>query len=114
MGLCEVISEIALLVASQRAPLSEREAYLAFILQGMPYFRNIRRLDLWEAAYQEVAPDTDASQTEHLFGELFELGRYNLYGAFSQDGIRRGYEELKEKFIACGVSVSHSGDILDW
>src|SRR5215213_2746220 len=110
MSLCEVISELAALVARQRAPLSAREAYLAFILTGMPYFRDIRRLDLWETAYNGVAPDRGASQTEQLLEELFQLGQYNLYGAYSPEGTQRCYRDLRQKFIAAGLNTAWSVD----
>ena len=114
MSLCEFISEVAAILVRERSPMSTREAYLSFVLQGMPYFRDVRRLDLWETAYIEVAPREDPSQTERLLDELFSLGSYNLYGAFDPEGTRRCYERLREKFTESGHSLPESAHLSDW
>jgi hypothetical protein len=114
MALCDFVSESATSLAHERAPLSVREAYLAYVLQGMPYFRNVRRLDLWESDYRAVAPDGNPSETEQLLDELFELGRYNLYAAFSSEGTLECYERLRQKFASAGQDLPEAADLSNW
>ena len=55
MGVSEVTADLAAAISKERAPLSAREGYLLFILRGMPFFRDVRRLDLLDKAYREVS-----------------------------------------------------------
>jgi hypothetical protein len=93
MGVSDVAAGIADAIGRAKAPLSEREAYLVFILRGMPLFRDVRRLDLWDEAYREVAAATADSMTatEKLLEAVYELGAECLYGAYSESATRGMY-----------------------
>jgi hypothetical protein len=115
MGVSEVTADLAGAISRLRAPLSAREAYLLFILQGMPLFRDIRRLDLFDKAYREVAPDTEQSATERLIDATFWLGADCFYGAYSEAGTRNYYNDtLVPLFAKEGVPIPESPDLSGW
>jgi hypothetical protein len=114
MGLSEVVASLADAIATARQPLTPREAYLFFILRGMPLFRDIRRLDLWELAYKQVAPDEGTSETERLIDSLFELGEHNMYGAFDVLGTLKYYRELLTMLAESGIRVLQVDEIQGW
>ncbi len=80
----------------------------------MPLFQDVRRLDLWEASFQEVVPTENASKTEELLDELFELGRYNLYTVFQPERTQEYYQKLREKLAGSGHVIPESVDLSDW
>jgi hypothetical protein len=114
MGVSDVTAEIAASIAHQRAPLSPREAYLVFILKGMPLFRDIRRFDLFDKAYREVAPD-EGSATEQLIDAVYWLGADCFYGAFDEASVRRYFTSTLVPLLAKeNVPVPVSPDLSDW
>ena len=112
--LCDLVSELAKLVGRQCAPLSDREAYLTFVLTGMPYFRDVKRLDIWETAFTNLLEDDFASETERLLGAIYELGSYNLYGAFSSEGTTAAYKVTQQILNDVGLDPPNIVDIPDW
>jgi hypothetical protein len=114
MGLSEVVASLAEAIAAARQPLSPREAYLLHVLRGMPLYRDIGRLDLWESAYNEVAPADGASETERLIDDLFGLGQYNLYGAFDAGGTVTYYHRLLASLAGSGIKPPPVADIQNW
>ncbi len=114
MPLSEVVAELASAIATARRPLTAREAYLLWVLHGMPLFRDVGRLDLWETAYKEVAPGDDATETERLIDGVFELGCENLYGAFVESTTRDCYRQLASLLAQAGILVPQAPDLTDW
>ena len=94
--------------------MSDRESYLCFLLEGMPRFRNVGRLDIWESAYQSVSELHNQSKTEALLEKVFELGRFNLYGAFDTDGTMHYFEELGQQFAKHGYELPSNCDLSEF
>lgn len=115
MGLCEAVADLAVAVANARAPLTAREAYLLYVLRGMPRFRDVARLELWELAYKEVAPPfVGGTQTERLIDAVFELGRNNLYGVYNVPNTAEYYRKISATLAAAGVPLPPAREIRDW
>lgn len=115
MGVSEVTAELAEAISRRRAPLTPREAYLVFILRGMPLFRDIRRFDLFDRAYREVFPDEGQSGTERLIDATFWLGADCFYGAYSQDSTRNYYMKTLVPLLENeGIAVPRSPDLSAW
>ncbi len=115
MGVSEVTAEIALAIKRTKSPLTSREACLLYLLEGMPLFRDVRRFDLWERAYQQVAPDEQQSETEKIIDALFWLGGDCMYGAYDAKSTREYYEEkLKPMLSGAGIDVPKSPDLSTW
>jgi len=115
MGVSEVTADIAAAIAQVRAPLSAREAYLLFILRGMPLFRDIRRFDLMDHAYNQVAPDTEKSPTEQLIDATYWLGADCFYGAYSETTTHDYYyNKLVPLLTKEGVPFPESADLSAW
>jgi hypothetical protein len=115
MGVCDATAEIAAEIAEKRAPLTTREAYLVFVLRGMPLFRDVGRLDLFDKAYREVAPDEGESATERLIEATFWLGANCFYGAYDETCTREYYvNSLLPLLAADAVTVPSSPDLSGW
>ena len=115
MGVCDVTADIAVAISRVRAPLTAREACLLFILRGMPLFRDIRRLDLFDQAYRDVAPDEGQSATERLIDATFWLGADCFYGAYSEASTRDYYTNTLVPLLQKeGVPVPSLPDLSDW
>ena len=115
MGVSEVTADIAAAISEARAPLSAREAYLLFILGGMPQFRDIRRFDLFDKAYREVAPDKNQSAIERLIDATYWLGADCFYGAYNEKSTRAYYDStLVPLFRKEGITIPNSPDLSAW
>lgn len=115
MGVSEVTSEIASAIGQQNTPLTPREAYLLWVLRGMPLFREIRRLDLYETAYSQAAPDDGLSSTEKLIDAVYWLGANWFYGAYDAENTRQYYfEELMPLLVRHGIKSPADPDLSKW
>jgi hypothetical protein len=115
MGVSETTADIAATISQVRAPLSSREAQLLLILQGMPYYRDIRRLDLFDTAYREIASEPVQSETERLIDALFWLGADCFYGEYSEASTRNYYDNtLVPLFAKAGVPLPESPNLSSW
>jgi hypothetical protein len=115
MGVSEITADIAMAISQTRAPLSAREAYLLFVLRGMPLFRDIRRFDLFDKAYNQVAPDSGQSVTEQLIDATFWLGADCFYGAYCEASVRDYYTStLVPLLVKDNVPHPASPDLSAW
>ena len=81
----------------------------------MPLFRDIRRLDLWESAFNQVVPDKDLTETEKLIAATYEVGADCLYGAYSESSVRGQYvHHLLPLFKAANITPPDSLDFSAW
>src|SRR5207245_11511689 len=110
MPFCEVVASVGHAIAAARHPVTAREAYLLYVLRGMPLYRDVNRLDLWEYAYNQVAPDEAKSITEQMIDIVFELGAENLYGAFEESITRRVYRDVLSSLAAQGIIAPEDPD----
>ena len=91
MPIAETVVALADCIASAREPLTDWERSLVDALKTMPKHRDASELDEWEhefrAAWRDGASSVENPDgfftTSHLLGEVFELGRENLYTAFN-------------------------------
>jgi hypothetical protein len=114
MGLSEIVAELANALTAARQPLTHRERFLLHVLSGMPKYRDVSRLDLWETAYKEVIPDNDLSETEQIIDDIFSLGQYNLYGAFDAAGTTDCYNKLAARLAQKGLRLPPVQGVQDW
>jgi hypothetical protein len=114
MGVCEVVVRMAEAVAVARQPLTAREACWLHLLRGITAYQGIGRLDLWEAACNEVSPATPESVTEKLLEEIQMLGLANLYQAFSELRTQEFYAGLVPFFEEHGICIPTSPDLSEW
>ena len=91
MPIAETVVALADCIASAREPLNEWERLLVDALRTMPKHRDASEIDQWEheflAAWRAGAPSVENPDgfftTSRLLSEVFELGRENLYTAFT-------------------------------
>jgi hypothetical protein len=115
MGVADVVAEVAAAIIREKSPLTPREVYLTYVLQGMPLFREIRRLDLWDKAYKEVASDNNRSTTEELIDALYWLGAECLYGAYEPALTTRYFvETLAPLLCQHGIKTPCAPDLTTW
>jgi hypothetical protein len=115
MGVSEVTAEIAAAIGRAKGRLTAREVYLLYVMQGMPLFRDINRLDLWDKAYGQVARPDDGTETEKLIDALFWLGGDNLYGAYCEQTTRTYYHEVLSPLLGqAGIKLIESPDLVSW
>ena len=120
MALAETVAILADQVAAAREPLTEWERSLFAALKRMPEFRDRRALDEWDALFRDAwdlkpSEITNAEgyfQTPRLLGLIFELGRCNLYGAWSTSAVTGEYGSLvRELRVHHGIPISDDLDV---
>ncbi|WP_425396918.1 hypothetical protein [Aeoliella sp.] len=115
MPLCEIVVALADAIAEQRPFLTPEEACLLHVVRGIPYYRDIRRLDAWEEACNKVTPDNlTSTETGELLEEVLMLGECNLFQAFEPNRTREFYERLVPFFASRGVTIPTNPDLSDW
>src|SRR5438105_14382386 len=116
MGVCDVVAQLADAISASKNPLTARQALLVHLLRAMPMYRDIRRLDCWEAAIlnAHAIADDEPSGTARLLQAIFEFGPYNLYAAFDESGTRGEFSGLGRELAAAGISPPLDPDLRDW
>ena len=114
MALCEVVAAAAGAITASRQPLTPKEALVVHLLQAMPLYRDLRRLDLWEQAVNQVAPLEESSETERLLSDIYSLGWQNLYQAFQAARTQDFYRSFVERFAEAGIDLPRDPDLSGW
>jgi hypothetical protein len=114
MGVCDVVEQMANAVAAAHQPLSAREACWVHLLRAAVLYRDLGRLDLWEAACSEVSPLGPRTHTEELLEKVQMLGQCNLYQAFQEGRTRAFYERLIPFFEERAVHLPPCPDLSTW
>jgi hypothetical protein len=114
MALCEVVAAAAEAVANARQPLTPKEMVFVHLLRGMPFYRDWRRLDLWEQACNHLADDDPSLETERLLNDVYWLGFENLYGAFQEPVTQEIYQSLVKNFADTGIELPKDPDLSGW
>ena len=76
-----------------------------FALGFASFYRDWRRLDLWEQACNHLADDNPSLENEQLLNDVYWLGFENLYGAFQEVVTREIYQSLVERFAEAGIEL---------
>ena len=83
MGVTDVVRCLADAIDRARSPTNPRHRICLELLRLMPYYHGINNLPAWESAYQGALEEKDdESEMGQLLYEVFELGRFNMYGKF--------------------------------
>lgn len=114
MGVCDVVKLMADAVATARQPLAPREACWIHVLREAVHYRDLGRLDLWEAACNAVTPRLPETMAEELLAEVQMLGFCNLYQSFNEARTGAFYERLVPFFEERGVHIPPSPDLSGW
>lgn len=114
MGVLDVVAALADSVAATYGPLNPRHTLMVRVLRWGREYAEAGRLDAWESAFQDVEGEVESSPIGELLGDIFELGRYNLYTLFDPQGTRAAYQQLAEKFQRAQIPTPPSPDLSDW
>jgi hypothetical protein len=115
VALCEVVAAIADAVIVGRQPLTATEAALLQVIKGISYYRDIKRLDAWESAVNEITPrDLASTNTGRLIEELIMLGLCNLYQQFQPRRTQEYYARLVPIFAEAGIRLPKEPDLSGW
>lgn len=115
MGLCEVLVTLTDAVAKTCSKRDPQFELLAHILRAAPVYRDACRLDAWDSAYRHASADGPVSPEVELLDLIYyELGSFNLYGAFDVAGTAEEYRRVVRELEARGVRVSPAADVTDW
>lgn len=123
MPIAETVAELARCVADARDPLSEWERQLVSVLVDMPTYRDRDEICEWESlfddAWERGAADSESSEryfgTGRLLGEIFELGRLNLYTEFSEGRTSGHYRFLvRELKVHHEINAPDDLDVSEW
>ena len=121
MPIAETVVALADCIATARAPLSDWERSLHAALLLMPKHRDAGTLDEWEGLFRDswregantVENPDGYFETCRLFGKVFELGRHNLYTAFSAP--RGVYNTLvRELNVHHNIPAPDDLDVSEW
>ena len=94
MSVSETVRTIAEILESHHVSTDGRDNLLLGILKLMPLYRDVKGLDLWESAFLKALDDLNEANINPIIWELFEFGRFNLYGAFDQDATLKELNKL--------------------
>jgi hypothetical protein len=115
MGVCSAVREAALAIDAAFGDDDPRVRPAAHALASMPDWLKQRRLDLWEAHFQELVPvTTDQSLPMSLLDEVFEFGRFNLYGAFQAEKTVKEFRKLVVRLSEYGVTLDEQQSVSEW
>jgi hypothetical protein len=115
VGVCETVKALAEAIAQAKAPQEARHRLMVEILRLMPLYRDIHDLTAWESAFQgALHGQDDDSEVGHLLWELFEFGRYNMYGAFDAPGTAKEFASLAKLLTRGDVPVPQSPGLTGW
>lgn len=125
MGLCDTVKILADALL-EKIPEERRKLRVAVAEIGdMSSYKEQRDLGQWEtecnSTFYDCASDPWFDQSEeararedvHLFlaDELYEFGRYNLYGAYMREQTKREYQALRTKFISAGIPIPELSEV---
>ena len=115
MGVCSVVREAALAIDAAFGGDDPQVRSATQALASMPHWSEQRRLDLWEEHVEEVVPVTDqSSRPMRLVEEVFEFGRFNLYGAFQAEETAQAFRRLVVRLSQHGVMFNGHQDVWEW
>ncbi len=102
-------------VEVQSSDLGVEQGEALIVLKKMPEYGKIERLDLWEENFHNaVKKNNGENKNLEIVEEIFELGTYNLYGAFAKKGTQVFYNNLVKKLIEQGFSLRNDMDVSCW
>jgi hypothetical protein len=115
MGVCSAVCEAALAIDAAFGDDDPRVRPAAHALASMPDWLEQRRLDEWEAHVHEVVPvTTDQGLPMSLLNEVFEFGRFNLYGAFQAEKTVNEFRKLIVRLSEHGVTLDEHQSVSGW
>lgn len=115
IGICETVKALAGAVASAQSPLGPRDRLVVEVLKLMPCYRDVRRLDLWERALHDAMGEDDVkSSARPLLSGIFELARYNLYGAVDEKGTWNEFYRLEKALEGERIFLRRPRSLTDW
>jgi hypothetical protein len=115
MGVCSVVREAALAIDAAFGGDDPQVKSATQALAPMPHWSERRRLDLWEEHVEEVVPVADQSGLAmRLVEEVFEFGRFNLYGAFQAEETAQEFRRLVVRLSQHGVVLNEHQDVSEW
>jgi len=123
MPIAETVVALADCIAEARNPLTDWERSLVDALKTMPAHRDAGTLDEWEGEFRDawrygassVENPDGYFQTSKLLGDVFELGRCNLYQVFSASGARGEYKSLVRTFnVHHGIPAPDDLGVSEW
>jgi hypothetical protein len=114
LGLCEVVGSLADSVEEAQGNLSGWHNLLLHILRSASIYRDAGRLDAWDEAFRYARGDTESSHLVELIDAIYDLGSYNMYGAFDVPGTQQEYERLVQKFQEAGIPTPETPGLSGW
>ncbi len=114
MGVCEFVGSLADAVAATQGGISGWHNLLLHILRSAPIYRDAGRLDAWDEAFRHARGAAESSHLLELIDAIFDLGSYNMFGAFDTSGTQQEYERLVQKFQAAGILVPNTPVFSGW
>ncbi len=113
MALCEIVEQLAD-IAFQSLDLTDSDREWLAQIRRIVHFRDICRLDEWEAAVNSASPPQIVTTNHELISEIEMLGLCNLYQAFQPKRTLRFYQRLVPFFAQHGVTIPTDVDLSDW
>jgi hypothetical protein len=119
MGISESVEGLAFALAAHVRTAALKDPILVVYLAeigAMPLWRDMGSLDQWEKRVNEHPIDRETRKRmqeplSHLAEEIFELGRYNLYGSIAAGKTRAEFDRVSGLLSEAGVSnVPRSSD----
>ena len=115
MPICETVSMIAKRLEEQLPGPTANQLKMLAVLKAMPDYKQRGELPLWNADYKSSRNKDEKSTPNFAAIELvYELGRYNLFGEFDEDGVLRRYHITVAELARRNISVNRDLDVSEW
>jgi len=109
MGICATVRNLAICLRETEFPFTQRQKLQLEILKLGPNYLEIMNLPAWESAFQDtMLDDDDLSEQGILISEIYELGMFNMYGAFQVNETKKYADKVVKALIDKGVKVNEN------
>lgn len=114
MGVCAAVRGMALAIDAAFAESDARVTPAAEAVASMPEWLTKGRLDLWEKRVEQVLSEQHPDGSPlRLLDEVFEFGRFNLYGAFQAKETAEQFRRLIDRLSRHGLVLDEHA-VSDW
>jgi hypothetical protein len=115
MSICIAVSILAKELEQQLTNITLGQKQMIGALKDAPRYCDERRLDLWEEAYKNaLKDDEELLENFQLIDLVYELGAFNLFGAFDAVGTQNLYNHIVRQLTNKGLVVSKDFDVSKW
>ena len=115
MGICSTVRDAVDAIAESRPSVLSALRQQVEVLRRMPEYAAGRDLGAWEGTFISLMDDrTIDSELGGLLWDVFEFGRFNLYGRIKIAETETELSNLRRRLLARGVRFDARASVDEW